>query len=65
MMYRAEIWRYHGIIDTCESDNAEDIIEWFKSEWYASYDNGMCSLSVYKDGEELSWDEMYKLRIID
>ena len=65
MKYKAEIWRYRGIIDTCESDNIDDIREWFKSEWYASYYNGMCSLMVYRDGEEMSWDEMFDLRIID
>lgn len=65
MKYKAEIWRYHGIIDTCESDNIDDIREWFKFEWYASYDNGMCSLTIYRDGEEMSWDEMFELRIID
>ena len=65
MKYKAEIWRYHSIIDTCESDNIDDIREWFKFEWGASYDNGMCALMVYQDGEEMSWDEMFELRIID
>jgi hypothetical protein len=65
MKYKAEIWRYHSIIDTCESDNVKDIIEWFRSEWYGSYDDGMCYLEVYRDGEELSWDEKFALRIID
>ena len=65
MKYKAEIWHYRSIIDTCESDNIDDIREWFKFEWYASYDNGMCSLEVYRNGEEMSWDEMFELRIID
>ena len=65
MKYKIEIWRYHSVIATYESDNIEDIAEWFKSRWYDAYDNGMCSLEVYRDGEDLSWDEMFELRIID
>lgn len=65
MKYKAEIWHYRSIIDTCESDDVEDIKEWFKFEWGISYDNGMCYLEVYRDGEVLDWDEKFELRIID
>lgn len=65
MMYKAEIWRHHSVIDTCESDNVDDIREWFKSKWYMSYEDGECYLEVYRDDEELSWDEKFNLNIID
>lgn len=65
MKYKAEIWRYHSIIDTYESDNVDDIREWFKSKWYMSHEDGECYLEVYRDDEELSWDEKFDLNIID
>ena len=65
MKYKAEIWCYHSVVDVCESDKIEDIIAWFRFGWNESYENGMCYLEVYRDGEQLSCDEKFELRIID
>ena len=65
MIYKAEIWHYGGVIDSRESDNVEDIKQWFRSQWCASYENGMCYLEVYRENEQLSWDEKFDLGIID
>lgn len=35
--YKIEIWQYHSIVDTFESDNINEILEWYKEEWQAAY----------------------------
>ncbi len=61
MKYRIEIWQYHTITETYESYIIEDILQWYKSHWYWSYELGDCTFYVYKDGVKISFDEEYKL----
>jgi hypothetical protein len=65
MKYKAEILIYQNVVSTYESDNVEDIAEWFKDGWDVLYDMGGCYLKVYRDGEVLDWDEKFELKIID
>lgn len=58
MKYKIEVWQYHIVAETYESDDIKDILSWFKSSgWYTSYDMGYCSFDVYEDGRELSFEE--------
>lgn len=61
MRYKIEIWQYQNITETYESDNIEDILKWYKVNWWWVYETGGCSFYVYKDDEEISWREEYKL----
>lgn len=61
MKYRIEIWQYHDITETYESDNIEDVLEWYKLNWWWPYELGDCVFYIYNDNEELSWNEAYKL----
>ena len=65
MKYKIEIWQYHIIAETYESDDLTDILSWFRSEWLSAYDMGYCSFNVYEDGRELSFDELYGLGFYD
>lgn len=65
MKYKIEIWQYHNIADTYESDDIRDVLNWYKNNWHWIYDVGDCAFYVYKDNEELSWDEEYKLGFYD
>lgn len=61
MKYRIEIWQYHNITETYESNDIDDILQWYRIHWYWCYELGDCTFYVYKDDVELSWDEEYKL----
>ena len=60
-MYKIEIWQYGTITETYESNNVEEVLDWYKWSWRNCYDCGGCAFGVYKDGEELSFDEVYAL----
>ena len=61
-MYRIEIWQYHSLTETYESDSVEEILDWYKNNnWQYCYECGGCAFDVYKDGIELSFEEEYKL----
>lgn len=65
MKYKIEIWQYHSITATYESDDIKDILSWYRSCWSHSYDMGYCAFDVYKDGVLLSFDEEYNLGFHD
>lgn len=44
-----------------EAEDIQDILAWFRWEWYGAYDSGRCSFNVRKDGVELDFDELYEL----
>lgn len=64
MKYKIDIWQWGSITETYESDNIEDIVEFWKGEWFDCYDHGYCTFYVYEDDEELSFDEVYELGMI-
>ncbi len=61
MKYKIEIWCWRELQDIYESEDVQDVLDWFLSNWYASYDNGFCSFCVYEDDRELSFEEGYDL----
>lgn len=61
MEYRIEIWQYHDIAQAFESDNIQDVVDWYKEEWHYSYEMGYCSFSVYENNRELSFEEEWEL----
>lgn len=63
--YKIEIWQYHSIVETFESDNVKKVLAWYRCNWVGCYLNGGCSYYVYKNSKRLSSDEIYKLGFED
>ena len=61
MKYKIEIWQYGSITEIYESENIEDIVAWYKSNWEMCWDMGGCAFEVYENGKQLSFDEEYEL----
>ena len=61
MKYKIEIWQYHSLVETYESDNIEDILVWYESNWKWPYELGDCAFEIYKDGRNLSFEEENEL----
>ena len=57
MKYKIEIWRWHSISETYESDNIEDLLDWYKSNWLYCYEIGQCTFYVYENERKLSFKE--------
>ena len=60
-MYKIEIWQWGNMSEVYEAEDIQDILAWFRWEWYGAYDSGRCSFNVRKDGVELDFDELYEL----
>lgn len=63
--YKIEIWQYHSIVDTFESDNINEILEWYKEKWQPAYRYGACAFYVYKNNKRLDFNEEDKLGFFD
>ena len=59
--YKIEIWQYHRVIETYESNEITDVLGWYRDKWYFTYDAGNCAFDVYEGDRQLSFDELYKL----
>ena len=59
--WKIDIWHYHSIVDSYESDDINEALKWFRQGWKWSYDNGDCSFDVYKNDRLLTFDEENKL----
>jgi len=64
-MYKIEIWQFHGITETFENEDVREVVRWFNENWKWSYENVGCSFIVYKDNQELSFNEEYELGFHD
>lgn len=64
-IFKIEIWQYHCVVDTYESNDMTEILEWYFKNWKGCYENGGCTYYVYKNNEELSFDEIYQLGFED
>jgi hypothetical protein len=60
-MYKIEIFRYHSLEDSHESESVDEILSWYRENYRHSYENGECAFDVYKDDEIMSFDEEYEL----
>ena len=65
MKYRLEVWRYRNPIASYEDDDIQFLVQMFKEDWVACYEEGSCTLYVYEDGRELSIDEEFELGFYD
>ena len=61
MKYKIEIWQWGSISETFKSDNIEDVVEWYESEWMGCYEMGYCVFIVYENDRQLSFEEEYDL----
>ena len=64
-MYKIEIWQYHIIIETYKNKDVKNVLKWYKENWQTCYDYGFCTFYLYKDDEELSFEETDKLGFYD
>ena len=64
MIYKIEIWQHRSLVEVYEADDIQNILAWFKWYWYGEYDCGGCAFSVYKNGIEFSFDELWELGFI-
>lgn len=65
MKVKIEIWQYHNVVDEYESDNIEEILNWFRKHWRCCYNDGGCSFEVYQNGKRLSFHELCELGFND
>lgn len=61
MKYKIVIWCWREIKDFYESEDLQDVRDWFLRNWYTSYDNGFCAFDVYEGDRQLSFEEEYDL----
>ena len=61
MKYKIVIWCYQTIKDTYESEELQEALDWFISNWLGIWERGGCAFYVYEDDRELSFDEAYDL----
>lgn len=61
MKYKIEILCWCTLEDFYESEDLQDALNWFLSNWLGIWESGGCAFYVYKDGRELSFDEAYDL----
>ncbi|HKM04431.1 MAG TPA: hypothetical protein VJZ04_07520 [Lachnospiraceae bacterium] len=59
MKYKIEIWQYHSIIATFETDSYDELLEWYKVNWAWTYENGGCATYVFEDGVEIDDGRRY------
>ena len=61
LKYKIEIWQYHHITETFESEDVSEVLNWYKTDWLWIYEMGGCSFTIYKDDTELTFEEENKL----
>lgn len=61
MKYRIDIWQYGNIADSYESDNIEEVVNWYKENWVDAYEYGLCSMDVYEQRRDIPFEEAVKL----
>lgn len=59
MKYRIEIWQYHSISETFETDDYNKLLEWYKTNWSWIYENGGCTFYIFEDDDEIDDDRKY------
>lgn len=61
MKYKINIWQYHSIIDTYESNKVEEILKWYEENYKFIYEMDNCSFEVFKDNKILTFNQIYEL----
>jgi hypothetical protein len=57
---KIEIWIYHRVVDTYESDDIKDVLKWFKKHWGICFDNGGCCFEVFDGEKRMTFEELYE-----
>lgn len=61
MRYKIEIWQWHSIVDTFESNSIEEILEWYRENWLYVYERDNCAFDIYENGKLLEFEEENRL----
>ena len=62
MKYKIIIWQYKAQVDSYESNDIKEILEYYNEKWrYVYEDLGGCYFDIFKDNKELSYNEKDKL----
>lgn len=60
-MYKIEIWQRRSLVEVYEQDDIQNILAWFKWYWFDVSEKGDCAIYVYKNGIEMTFEELYEL----
>ena len=60
-MYKIEIWQRQSLVEVYEQDDIQNILAWFKWYWFDVSEKGDCAIYVYKNGIEMTFEELYEL----
>ena len=61
MKYKIEIWCWCALQDVYESEDLQDALDWFLSNWLGVWESGGCAFDVYEGNRKLSFEEAYDL----
>ena len=61
MKYKIDIWQYGNIVESYESDDIKEIVNWYKENWSSAYEQGLCSIDVYEPRKDIPFEEAVKL----
>ena len=61
MKYKIDVWQWGSIRESYECDDIKEAVDWYKENWSGAYDNGLCAVEIYEDGENYSFDEAFEL----
>ncbi len=61
MKYKIDVWQYGFLRESYESDNIEDVVNWYKENWCYAYQYGLCAIEIYEDGETYPFNKALEL----
>lgn len=60
MKYRIDIWQYGNMVENYESDNIEEVVDWYKENWADAYEHSLCTMDVYEQRRDIPFEEAIK-----
>lgn len=61
MKYKIDIWQYGNIVESYESNDIEEVVDWYKENWFSAYECGLCTIDVYEPRRDIPFEEAVKL----
>lgn len=61
MKYKIDIWQYGNIVESYESNDIEEVVDWYKENWFNAYEHGLCTIDVYEPRRDIPFEEALKL----
>lgn len=61
MKYKIDIWQYGNIVESYESNDIEEVVDWYKENWFNAYEYGLCTIDVYEPRRDIPFEEAVKL----